>query len=111
MESEKPKKVKSLLREHIQEKEYIWRTLVQRTGMLKELAKQDEHTFLFRLAERIDKHSGMEELYRNLLRKRSSQLGNMAAIQEQRFSPLERNAIPITERLIAGLDKTWFKLN
>ncbi len=111
MGAEKPKNVRALLREHKQEQEFIWRTLVGRTELLKELAKNDDHTFLFRLAERIDRYNAMEDLYRNLIRKRAETKTSSVQGNEMQFSPFERQSVSITERLSSGLDKTWFKLN
>ena len=109
MRPELPKKIKRLLIEHRIEKEFIWRALVGRTDSLRDLARNDDQTFFYRLAERIDSYTALEELYRNLIEKRSKPSGQNTTAQN--FSPSERHAIPITERLIAGLDKTWFKLN
>src|SRR5262249_38236676 len=107
----KPKKIKGWLKEHRQEREFLWKTLVARTNWLKESAKFDKHAPVYRFAERVERYAALEELYRSLMRKRQVHSRRVNQNPEKRFTPYERQGINLASGINEGLCKAWFKFN
>lgn len=105
---DKPKTLKQLLKEHRKNRDYLWQKLLIRIGWFERVAEADGNPFIRSLIREIHDYVTLESLFKSLNTKRYSE---EQPSSERRYSPYERTAEPIAQRLADGLDRTIFKLN